>query len=312
MNRKVVSIVGPTAVGKSKLGVEVCKAFDGEVISGDSMQIYKGMDIGTAKITNSEAEGVPHHMIDIKYPDDTFSAAEFQARGRELIEDIFSRGKVPVIVGGTGMYIQGLLYDYSFSDTPRDHVKSERLARELEQDGKEKMHERLTLIDPDEAERVHPNNTKRVLRALEIYEVTGKTKSEHESLQQPPFYDFRIIGLEMERKVLYNRIDQRVNYMVKGGLPGEISNLLEKYPKETQAMKAIGYKELIPYLEGEKELEEAVALLQRNSRRYAKRQYTYFKNKLPVEWYEVTEENFAEKVSLILSDLEGFLMLPEK
>ncbi|SDJ00339.1 tRNA (adenosine(37)-N6)-dimethylallyltransferase MiaA [Salimicrobium halophilum] len=312
MKPKVVSIVGPTAVGKSKLGVEVCEVFDGEVISGDSMQIYTGMDIGTAKVTEEEKKGIPHHMIDIKDPKEGFSAAEFQERARELIADITSRGKLPVVVGGTGMYIQSLLFDYSFSQNPRDMDVVRRLEEKLENEGKNALHQYLETVDPAEAKRIHPNNTKRVIRALEIYETTGSTKTEQHNGGRESSYNFKIIGLEMNRKLLYNRIDQRVNSMVTSGLVEEVRSLLERNGPQSQAMQAIGYKEIIPYLEGGASFEEVLETLKRNSRRYAKRQYTYFKNKLPVDWYEVTEETFSEKKVKILSDLEGFLHNKEK
>ncbi|WP_076556595.1 tRNA (adenosine(37)-N6)-dimethylallyltransferase MiaA [Salimicrobium flavidum] len=307
MKNTVISIVGPTAVGKSKLGIELCETFNGEIISGDSMQIYKGMDIGTAKVSSEEARNIPHHMIDIKSPDEEFSAAEFQSKARHLIEDIISRGKLPVVVGGTGMYIQSLLFDYSFAKQPKNYEVTKRLEDELSERGGKAMHERLAVVDPEEAGKIHPNNTKRTIRALEILETTGITKTEHHKNQNTSPYNYWIIGLEMERNLLYNRIDQRVNSMVREGLVEEVETLLKSVPRDAQAMKAIGYKELIPYLDGEIEFEEAVELLKRNSRRYAKRQYTYFKNKLPVDWYEVNEQNFTEKKLMILEEIEGFL-----
>ncbi|WP_347860557.1 tRNA (adenosine(37)-N6)-dimethylallyltransferase MiaA [Salimicrobium sp. PL1-032A] len=223
-----------------------------------------------------------------------------------MIEDITSRGKLPVIVGGTGMYIQSLLFDYDFSESPGDPEVLMGLENKLDKEGKGALHNYLERVDPEEAKKIHPNNTKRVLRALEIYESTGTTKTKHNEGPGESSYHFKILGLEMDRTLLYNRIDQRVNSMVNEGLIEEVRNLLHSVGSQPQAMQAIGYKEIVPYLEGRSSLEEAIEKLKRNSRRYAKRQYTYFKNKLPIDWYEMTEETFDEKKEEILSDLEGF------
>ncbi|MGV2620137.1 UNVERIFIED_CONTAM: tRNA (adenosine(37)-N6)-dimethylallyltransferase MiaA [Halobacillus marinus] len=306
MKPKVISVVGPTAVGKSNLGVRIAKRFDGEVISGDSMQIYRTMDIGTAKVTKDEMEGIPHHMIDIKGPEESFSVAEFQERVHGLIHAITNRGKLPVLVGGTGLYIQATLYDFNFAEEKKSPEVMERLEQELEAHGKENMYKRLEEIDPTHAASVHPNNVRRVLRGLELYKTTGKTMSEYQQNQasESPFDPF-LIGLEMERSRLYQRIDERVDTMIASGLLDEVRTLFEDGLEDSQSMKAIGYKELLPYLKGEGTLEEAVAILKRNSRRYAKRQYTYFKNKMDVSWYEVSPETYEEKFETILADLAG-------
>ncbi|UOQ42978.1 tRNA (adenosine(37)-N6)-dimethylallyltransferase MiaA [Halobacillus salinarum] len=308
MKPAVVSVVGPTAVGKSKLGVEIAKAFDGEVISGDSMQIYKGMDIGTAKVTNEEMEGVPHHMINIKRPDEPFSVAEFQKMVQALIYDISARGKLPVLVGGTGLYIQATLYNFNFSNQPKDTRIVEKLEKDWDTYGPEVMYDRLIEVDPRQAERIHPNNKRRVIRALEVFESTGKVMSDYQEDQAAasPFHPL-LIGLEMEREALYERINRRVEEMMENGLLEEVKALYEKGLEEAQSMKAIGYKEFIPYFKGEYPLDEAVELLKRNSRRYAKRQYTYFKNKMDVRWYEVTEKNYVNEFTTILRDLAGML-----
>ncbi|MGP4059913.1 tRNA (adenosine(37)-N6)-dimethylallyltransferase MiaA [Halobacillus sp. H74] len=306
MKPLVISVVGPTAVGKSKLGVKIAERFDGEVISGDSMQVYRTMDIGTAKITEEEMGGIPHHMIDIKDPDESFSVAEFQADVQELINDVYERGKVPVLVGGTGLYIQATLEDFNFSDVKKDAEVIKRLEKELEEKGKEYMFERLHAVDPQQANRIHPNNERRLIRALELYETTGQVMSEYhkEQVGESPFRPV-MIGLEMDRELLYRRINRRVDQMVEEGLVEEVQRLYKQGLTEAQSMKAIGYKELLPYFRGEYSLARSIELLKRNSRRYAKRQYTYFKNKMEIQWYEIDENNYNDKFETILDDLAG-------
>ncbi len=308
MKPLVVSVVGPTAVGKSRLGVEIAKQFSGEVISGDSMQIYRGMDIGTAKVTTKEMEEIPHHMIDIKNPQESFSVAEFQEKVQSLIVEITERGHLPVLVGGTGLYIQATLFNFNFSNQPKDEEVYKRLEEEMESEGSEAMYARLVKIDPSQAAKIHPNNERRVLRALEVHEATGKTMSEYQD-QQVEDAGFRpiVIGLEMDREQLYKRINLRVDQMMKEGLLAEAEAFYRDGLEGSQSMKAIGYKEFIPYLKGEYSLDRAVELLKRNSRRYAKRQYTYFRNKMQVQWYEVSEENYKDKFTTILRDLAGMM-----
>lgn len=305
---KVVSIVGPTAVGKSMLGVKIARSFGGEIISGDSMQIYRDMNIGTAKVTEEEMRGIPHHMIDIKDPDENFSVAEFQEKVQNLIKQINNRGKLPILVGGTGLYIQATLYDFNFSDQKKDKSVIRRLEKDCEEVGAEVMHGRLKRVDSHQAEKIHPHNTRRVLRALEVYETTGKAVSEYQEEQskESPFTPI-IIGLEMDRERLYARINARVDQMMEKGLLEEVRALYEKGYENNQSMKAIGYKEFIPFFKGEYELDQAIQLLKRNSRRYAKRQYTYFRNKLNVNWYEISDENYEEIFVTILSDLAGMV-----
>ncbi|MBA2174026.1 tRNA (adenosine(37)-N6)-dimethylallyltransferase MiaA [Halobacillus locisalis] len=308
MKHTVISVVGPTAVGKTKLGVEIAKKYNGEVISGDSMQIYRSMDIGTAKATEEEMEGVTHHMIDVKDPDEDFSVAEFQSTVQQLIREVHARGKLPVLVGGTGLYIQATLYDFQFSEEKKDEQVIERLESEAATYGMDAMYERLKSQDPMQAERIHPNNHRRVLRALEVFETTGKGMSDHQKEQpnESPFHPV-LIGLEMDRDLLYNRINRRVDQMMDEGLLEEVKSLYDQGLEDRQSMKAIGYKEFIPYFKGEYSLDRAVELLKRNSRRYAKRQYTYFRNKMNVDWYEVTETNYRDKFETILADLAGML-----
>ena len=304
---KVVVIIGPTAVGKTKLSIDMAKAFDGEIISGDSMQVYREMDIGTAKVTKEEMEGIPHYMIDIRDPDEPFSAAEFQQLVRMHIHDISKRGKLPIIVGGTGLYIQSVLYDYQFSESPGDEAYRESLERLAETDGVGAVYDMLKHADPQSAERIHPNNVRRVIRALEILHTTGKTMSETlEGQKQILLYDAAIVGLTMERDKLYNRINQRVDLMMEQGLLEEVKSLYEKGLRHCQSIQAIGYKELYAYFEGITTLEEAVEALKTNSRRYAKRQLTWFRNKMDVTWFDMTE---GEKKEEIFSYVEGNLRL---
>ncbi|MFB9762348.1 tRNA (adenosine(37)-N6)-dimethylallyltransferase MiaA [Ectobacillus funiculus] len=304
---KVVVIIGPTAVGKTKLSIDMAKAFDGEIISGDSMQVYREMDIGTAKVTKEEMEGIPHYMIDIRDPDEPFSAAEFQQLVRMHIHDISKRGKLPIIVGGTGLYIQSVLYDYQFSESPGDEAYRESLERLAETDGVGAVYDMLKHADSQSAERIHPNNVRRVIRALEILHTTGKTMSETlEGQQQILLYDTAIVGLTMARDKLYSRINQRVDLMMEQGLLEEVKSLYDQGLHHCQSIQAIGYKELYAYFEGITTLEEAVEALKTNSRRYAKRQLTWFRNKMDVTWFDMTE---GEKKEEIFSYVEGNLRL---
>lgn len=308
MKKTVVVIVGATAVGKTKLSIEIAKKFNGEIISGDSMQVYKGMDIGTAKITKEEAEGIPHYMIDIKDPNEEFSVADFQKYVQVYINDISNKQKLPIIVGGSGLYIQGALYNYNFSEQKRDPAITEKLEKEIEDNGIEYLYSRLKEIDPDQAKKIHPNNHRRVIRALEVYEITGKTMSAYQQTQnKDPLYNIIYIGLEMERELLYNRINTRIDMMLENGLEAEVYDLYQRGLKDCQSMKAIGYKEFIPHFEKKQTLESSIELLKRNSRRYAKRQNTWFKNKMDIKWYTINPQQTVTSFQNILEDLAGVL-----
>ncbi|MBT2642354.1 tRNA (adenosine(37)-N6)-dimethylallyltransferase MiaA [Bacillus sp. ISL-41] len=294
--QKLIVLIGPTAVGKTKLSIELAKKFNGEIISGDSMQIYKGMDIGTAKITQEEMEGIPHHLIDIKEPDESFSTAEFQELVRMKIDEISSRGKMPMIVGGTGLYIQSVIFDYQFTDAPSDPSFRRSLEQAADENGQEFLHGKLKDADPESASRIHPNNVRRVIRALEIIHCTGKTAGELQENQSPELlYDTALIGLTMDREMLYNRINYRVDLMMKQGLLDEVQYFYEKGLRDCQSIQAIGYKELYDYFDGKVPLELAIENLKQNSRRYAKRQLTWFRNKMNVEWFDMSESKDAEK-----------------
>ncbi|CAM3428630.1 tRNA (adenosine(37)-N6)-dimethylallyltransferase MiaA [Aeromicrobium ponti] len=311
---KLVVLIGPTAVGKTKLSILLAKRFNAEIISGDSMQIYKSMDIGTAKITKEEMEGIPHHLIDIKNPEDPFSAAEFQELVRRKISDITSRGKLPMIVGGTGLYIQSVIYDYQFSDAPSDDEFRQKLEERAEGEGNEALYKELMAIDPESGSKIHPNNIRRVIRALEIYHCTGKTMSDYQENQNPELlYDTALIGLTMDREKLYERINLRVDIMMKEGLLEEVKSLYEQGLKDCQSIQAIGYKELYEYFNRRVSLEDAIGNLKQNSRRYAKRQLTWFRNKMNVEWFDMSDTadplEFEKKFAEISSHIEGKLKI---
>ena len=284
----LVVVVGPTASGKTELSIEIAKKFNGEVISGDSMQVYKHMDIGTAKVTRDEMDGIPHHMIDILEPDESFSAYEFKKRAEACIEDIINRGKLPIIAGGTGLYIQSLLYNYAFEDETVSPEKMQivhaQLA-ELEQYNNEELHHYLASFDSESAENIHPNNRKRVLRAIEYYLKTKKLLSSRKKVQQfTENYDTLLIGIEMSRETLYFKINKRVDIMLGHGLFKEVQQLVEQGFETSQSMQAIGYKELVPVVKGNMKMDDAVEKLKQHSRQYAKRQLTWFKNKMNVHW----------------------------
>ncbi|MEH7459932.1 tRNA (adenosine(37)-N6)-dimethylallyltransferase MiaA [Bacillus pseudomycoides] len=304
---KVAVIIGPTAVGKTKLSIDLAKALNGEIISGDSMQIYRTMDIGTAKVTTDEMEGIPHYMIDIRNPEESFSVAEFQELVRGHIREITERGKLPIIVGGTGLYIQSVLYDYQFTDEAGDSVYREQMEKLAIEHGVEYIHKKLQEVDPESANRIHANNVRRVIRALEIFHTTGQKMSDQlEQQENELLYDVSLIGLTMDRTMLYDRINLRVDHMIGQGLLQEVEALYENGVRDCQSIQAIGYKELYNYFEGHASLEEAVSQLKTNSRRYAKRQLTWFRNKMDVAWFDVTD---GEKTAEILRYTEGKLQL---
>ncbi len=281
--QKIVCIVGPTASGKTKLGIELCKALNGEVVSADSMQIYKDMDIGTAKPSMEERNGVPHHLFDIVEADEAYSVSRFVEDADKAIADIASRGKLPVVVGGTGLYIDALIRGGGFAEYDEEYRK-ELMAKEPEE-----LFEMLRAVDPKSAERLHIKDIKRICRALEIYHLSGKTIGEHNEMTQqcPPRYDAKIIGLTCEyRQILYDRIEKRVDEMLRMGLLEETKCLLDKgVPEAATSMQAIGYKEIIPALQGKVSLDEAVSLLKQSTRRLAKRQLTWFRRDNRIKWF---------------------------
>ena len=288
MNDKIIAVAGPTASGKSALALELCKRLDGELISLDSMQIYRGLDIGTAKPTKAEQAEVCHHMIDICEPMENFSAAEFAERAHKVIADVQSRGKKAVLCGGTGLYLDTVLGRLDFGEIESDEKLRGELIAFAEKNGAEALHERLREIDPQAAEKIHPNNVRRVARAIEIYELTGKTKTEHdrEAISDSP-YESLIIGLDYDdREVLYNRINRRVDAMIEAGLEGEVRSLVSRglLSAESTAGQAIGYKEMLGYIAGDCSLGDTVEKIKLGTRRYAKRQLTWLRRNPNINW----------------------------
>lgn len=288
---KLLVLVGPTAVGKTRLSLQVAADLGAEIISGDSMQVYRGMDIGTAKATLEERQQVPHHMIDIHEPDHPFSVAEFQERARQLILDIHKRGKLPFIVGGTGLYVESVCYDFQFSEKGSDEAFREQQQLFAEQYGPEALLEKLRVIDPESADRLHSNDVRRVIRALELYHLTGERLSDRLKVQKRQSrYELCIIGLTMDRALLYKRIEERIDLMLHEGLVDEVRQLLALgYGKSYISMQGLGYKEVIDYLEGASSWEETVYLLKRDTRRFAKRQLSWFRHMKDIQWVDMSE-----------------------
>ena len=306
---KVLSIVGPTASGKTALSIALAKALDGEIISCDSMQVYRGMDIGTAKPTAAEREGIPHHLIDIVEPSENFSVADYAPLAVRAIEEIAARGKLPIFCGGTGLYLDAVLTANEYSEAGSDLVLREELAREAEKKGALALWERLKSEDPVSAEAIHPNNVKRVIRALEIKLLTGVPKSEWDSRSRlaPSPYEALVLGLSYpDRAVLYDRVEQRVDIMMEQGLLGEVEALVSsgRLPRGSTAAQAIGYKEMLSYLDGESTLSQAVETLKTATRRYAKRQITWFGSKGYVTPLEVSGTLSPESVEKIIKNVK--------
>lgn len=275
--QKIIAIAGPTASGKSKIAVQLAKKLNGEIISVDSMQIYKKMDIGTAKVTPDEMQNIPHHLIDIVEPNVPFSVLEFVSLAKEKINEIAQKGKLPILVGGTGLYFESLIFPFNFGGAKSDEQVKNSLLQELEENGAEYMHNKLKQIDPIDAEKIHPNNTKRLIRALEIFEITGKTKSDSSS-ERNLLYDIDMYVLDCDRDILNERIKARVQIMFDMGLVEEIESLLNCNVKfDMQSMQGIGYKEFEGYFKGECLLEDVKNTIILNTKHYAKRQVTWFK-----------------------------------
>lgn len=290
----VIVIVGPTAVGKTALSIEMAQKFGGEIISGDSMQVYRGLDIGTAKVTQEEMAGVPHYLIDIREPSESYDVSEFKQETHRLIRKIWESGKIPFLVGGTGLYVQSVLFDYTFGEVDGDTAYREELA------GKSSaaLLEMLREVDPESAIKLHENNPRRLIRALEVYHFSGKKFSDLQN-QNEQMSDFQplLIGLTREREQLYERINLRVEMMLDQGLLEEARLFYDTGLRDVPAARGIGYKELFAYFDGKMPLDEAVELLKRNSRRFAKRQLTWFRNRMDVEWFDVEETSINDVVA---------------
>lgn len=294
----VVAVIGPTASGKSDLAVEICRHFGGEVVSADSMQIYKGMDIATAKPTEEEKKNISHHMMDFLDNSEDYSVALYQQASSECIADIHSRGLLPVVCGGTGLYVDTLLNNVKLSEDSCDEELRRSLLKRAEDGGTDKLLEEVRAFDPEYAEKLHPNNIKRIVRALEVYKTTGTTMTEQTELsKQASPYDVCFIGLDAEnRQFLYDRIDRRVDIMFERGLENEAREYLASANGSTSA-QAIGYKELRPYIDGEISLEEAEENLKRATRRYAKRQLTWFRRNERINWLLIDKYQKREELA---------------
>ncbi|WP_025697146.1 tRNA (adenosine(37)-N6)-dimethylallyltransferase MiaA [Paenibacillus forsythiae] len=305
---KVLVLLGPTAVGKTRLSLSIAAAYHAEIISGDSMQVYRGMDIGTAKIKISEMEGIPHHLIDIHDPQEPYSVAEFQTEGRKLIGEISARGKLPFIVGGTGLYIESLCYGFRFSEAVADEAFRAEMDRFAEEHGALALHAKLAEVDPASAARLHPNDRRRIIRALEIFRQTDTPLSKSPAARKPESpYDLCLVGLTMDRQILYKRIEERIDEMLAEGLVEEVKGLMDRgCGRNLISMQGLGYKEIAAYLEGEMTLEESVALLKRDTRRFAKRQLSWFRHMKDIHWIDVTDSgNFSGNFSKIHGIIAG-------
>lgn len=294
MKKPLVVLTGPTAVGKTKLSISLAKALNGEIISADSMQVYKYMDIGSAKITEKEMDGVPHHLIDVLSPFEEFHIVHFQELAKKAMEDIYNRGKTPVFVGGTGFYIQAITKDIDFTEGEEDKQYREELSRLAAEKGNEFLHEMLREVDKKSAEEIHANNVKRVIRALEFYKENGVPISQHneEQKQNETPYNLAYFVLNAPRDLLYERIDRRVDEMMENGLVKEVQKLKDMgCRREMTSMQGLGYKEILSFLDGEIPLDEAVRILKRDTRHFAKRQLTWFRRESNVVW--VDKDKFA-------------------
>ena len=294
----VLAVVGPTATGKTALGVALAERFGGEIISADSMQIYKGLDVGTAKVTPEETHGIPHHAVDLLEPDQTFSVADFTALAGTLETDLSARGKLPILVGGTGLYVQSFLYGVRFTAEKAPDGLREQLAAELAEKGPAALYEELKQVDPEAAAAIHPNNQVRVLRALEHYRATGRRLSEQKAASLPPERPYRalVLGLDFpERAQLYRRIDLRVDQMMEQDLLNEAKRVWEHRDTYKTAAQAIGYKEFFPYFAGESALAPCVEKLKQASRNYAKRQLTWFRHMEGICWLDASAPDLREQ-----------------
>ena len=313
--KPLIILTGPTAVGKTKASIGLAKAIGGEIISADSMQVYRHMDIGSAKITKEEMADVPRYLIDVLEPEEEFHVVRFQQMAKAAMADIYSRGKIPIIVGGTGFYIQALLYDIDFTENEGDSVYREKLEALAKEKGAAYLHGQLAMVDPKSAEEIHANNIKRVIRALEFYHQTGQKISEHnerERQKESP-YQFCYFVLNDRRECLYERIDQRVDQMIRNGLVQEVQTLKERgCTKQMVSMQGLGYKEIFSYLEGDCSLEEAVYIIKRDTRHFAKRQLTWFKRERDVIWVQKDELNYDDKKLLqsLLESIKERMNLP--
>ena len=298
---KVIVICGPTASGKTALSIELAKKINGEIVSADSMQIYKDMNIGSAKVTNEEMQGIKHYMIDCVSPDERFSVADYKTNAKNAIEEIIKKGKTPIVVGGTGLYIDALIYEIEYKDIKIDENYRKELQEIEKNQGLEVLYKKALEIDPKAMEKISQNDSKRIMRVLEIYKATGKNKTEQEAesrLKEIP-YDYKVFALTMNREKLYERINKRVDIMIENGLIDEVKNLLEKYSEFPTAMQGLGYKEVRDYLQEKITKDEMIEKIKQESRRYAKRQLTWFRKNKQTIWLNSLEK-IDDNINIIL------------
>lgn len=299
----LVTVSGPTACGKTAVSVELAKIINGEIISADSMQVYKYMDIGTAKITEDEKQGIKHYLIDELYPDEEFSVAVFQKKAKAALNKIYEKNKIPILAGGTGFYVNALIYDNDFTPGEKDEGMRAELEKEAREKGNEYVHGILEELDPEYAKTVHPNNVKRVIRAIEYCRDTGEKFSvynEREKLREPA-YNVKNFILNMDRERLYERIEKRIDNMIEKGLVNEVKGLAEKYPDNLVSMKGLGYKEIIGYLKGEYSLDDAIYILKRDTRHFARRQLTWFRHQSNGIWIDMDNFKNAEDAAKFIA-----------
>ena len=296
---KVIVIAGPTASGKTALSIELAKKINGEIISADSMQIYKDMDIGTAKVTKEEMQGIKHYLIDLVEPNQRYSVADYKKAAKKAIKEILEKGKVPIIVGGTGLYINSLIYEIEYNEIEVDLEYRKKLEKIIDEKGLEFLYKEALKIDKEAMEKISINDKKRIMRVLELYYSTNKTKTmlEKESRLNPVEYDYKVFAINMDRSVLYDRINRRVDIMIEKGLIDEVKNILQKYDEFPTAMQGLGYKEVVEYLQGNTTKEEMIEKIKQESRRYAKRQLTWFRKIENINWIDgldKTEDNVSK------------------
>ena len=298
---KVIVICGPTASGKTALSIELAKKINGEIVSCDSMQIYKDMNIGTAKPSIEEMQGIKHYMIDIISPDERYSVADYKKQAKEAIKEIISKGKVPIVVGGTGLYVDSLIYEINYPEIEFDEKYREDLEKRLKEEGLNILYEEAKKIDEEAIKKISPNDKKRILRILEIYHATGKNKTEQEkeSRKTPVEFDYKVFALNMDREKLYERINKRVDLMIENGLIEEVENIYKKYNKFPTAMQGLGYKEVVQYLEKRLTKEEMIEKIKQETRKFAKRQLTWFRKNKETIWLNA-DDTIQNNIKIIL------------
>lgn len=309
MKKPLIILTGPTAVGKTELSIQLAKKIKGSIISADSMQVYRHMDIGSAKIQKEEMQEIPHYLIDTFEPDEEFHVVKFQEYAKKYLEEIYEEGRIPIVAGGTGFYIQALLYDIDFTEEQEDSAYRKELEKIAKEQGAHILHEKLKAVDAKSAEEIHENNIKRVIRALEFYHLSGEKISEHneKERQKESPYNFAYFVLNDERERLYDRINQRVDIMLEQGLVEEVKKLKDMgYHKQMVSMQGLGYKEILDYLDGAYTLEEAVYRIKRDTRHFAKRQLTWFRREREVHWVNKQEFQYNNERMLhyMISELE--------